>query len=206
MTPSEQFDPERHEVDETGKAVLTKKGSYKLRKEVRAAILRENALKARLANQSQQAVRVSLPTSFTELETEELLPDETSPKGEIEEESKSIALTEDSVQDPPDRDESKPKVDERTATQASKATVDAIASIWSYIGGADNAQPTKDERKRMEEALTQYYVARGIIKTPPEIGLIVTIGPYLMARWNLPEPKQRRETFLQWLKSKMRKP
>lgn len=80
------------------------------------------------------------------------------------------------------------------AVKAGKATAALIYSFGQGVFG-DEWTPVKsgglDEKEYVSNAFADYYEARGCIKLPPEVGLILAVGTIFGPRLFLPQTKAK---------------
>lgn len=90
----------------------------------------------------------------------------------------------------------------QTAEQARAAARVAASSMfmlgmavggqeWQPHGPDSGPDEPLNERKMMEDAFTDYFLAKGVTTLPPGMSLSIAIGAYMMPRFFMPQTKAR---------------
>lgn len=89
------------------------------------------------------------------------------------------------------------------------AKIDSTAEVSAYMVitaaqmiGGEEFKPESGEADAMKSAFANYYRVRGIVDMPPELILAVSLGGYVLPRWNKPIFKKKREGWWTWVKSR----
>lgn len=67
-----------------------------------------------------------------------------------------------------------------------KTTAVLLTTVSSFVFGPE-FQPTESDLAGLSQAFAEYYRVRGIKEMPPEVGIGVAVGLYVLPRWDAPK-------------------
>jgi len=107
----------------------------------------------------------------------------------------------------------KQKASQQSARGAAVAATGAVFMLGQIVGG-EEWQPLVmdhpeygryDEKERIEDAFTDYFVAKGVEDFPPGVALSLALAPYVMMRLGMPQTQSRIKAATGAIKRRLKK-